>query len=123
MALQCKKCGTFAPHGGGIPTKCSGCGQTDPAEYQRVDDLFMTPWQQRQHDKDKAFLESRALPAITHARDNDDEILHQMFAKHTSTEILQEIAARMADDENQETIKAANEIGLTLAFDPKWRKP
>jgi hypothetical protein len=123
MALQCKECGTFA-RGNGIPMKCSGCGQTDPARYQRVDDPPMTPQQQHQHEKDKTFLEARSLPAYKHAKDNDDEILHKMFAGHTSIEILQEIAARMADDEDQqETVNAAKEIGLILAFDPKWRGP
>jgi hypothetical protein len=65
----------------------------------------------------------KECPAIKHARDNDDEILHEMFKNSSTTEMLQEIAARMADDKNMETINEAHSIGLILSFDPLWVQP
>jgi len=63
---------------------------------------------------------TESIPAVKHARDNDDETLYNMFSKFSTIEILQEIAARMADDENCETIRQAKDIGIHLSFDKGW---
>jgi hypothetical protein len=68
-------------------------------------------------------LKLKEWPAVKHARDNDDEILHEMFRNFSTTEMLQEIAARMADDTKMETVHEAQSIGLSLSFDPLWVQP
>ena len=57
MAIQCLNCNSIVK-GNALPRVCPSCGNKDLTKYVRVESEFTSKWQ-KQHDKDKAFLESR----------------------------------------------------------------
>jgi len=59
MAIKCLKCNEIVK-GNSIPKCCPVCGNKDLTKYVRVESEF-TSKEQKQHDKDKIFLESRRV--------------------------------------------------------------
>lgn len=59
MALKCLNCDTIVK-GNALPRVCPSCGNKDLSQYTRVE-IELTAKEQKQHDKDRAFLESRRL--------------------------------------------------------------
>jgi Zn finger protein HypA/HybF involved in hydrogenase expression len=59
MAIKCLNCNAIVK-GNSLPKYCPVCGNKDLTKYIRVESEF-TLKEQKQHDKDKAFLESRKI--------------------------------------------------------------
>lgn len=59
MSLKCLKCKAIIK-GNSLPRCCPVCGNKDLSNYVRVESEF-TSKEQKQHDKDKSFLESRRV--------------------------------------------------------------
>lgn len=59
MALKCLNCNTVVK-GNALPRMCPSCGNKDLTKYMRVE-IELTSKEQKQHEKDKLFLESRMV--------------------------------------------------------------
>jgi hypothetical protein len=59
MAIKCLNCNGIIK-GNVLPRCCPVCGNKDLTKYVRVESEF-TLKEQKQHDKDKAFLEGRRV--------------------------------------------------------------